>query len=151
MDVRSVNRSQSERFGVYRNTAGGWIAGVCAGIADRLAIKTFWVRIAFVLLATIAHAIPAIILYVLCVLALKPRSVPAGYGAAPYSAGSPGYFADRFYPSAYSTTAPPSAGAPRLTDIASRFAALDARLNHIEAAVMSDELSLRRKFRDLGG
>jgi phage shock protein PspC (stress-responsive transcriptional regulator) len=138
MDVRSVNRSQSERFGVYRNTAGGWIAGVCAGIA-------------FVLLATIAHAIPAIILYVLCVLALKPRSVPAGYGAAPYSAGSPGYFADRFYPSAYSTTAPPSAGAPRLTDIASRFAALDARLNHIEAAVMSDELSLRRKFRDLGG
>jgi hypothetical protein len=38
-----------------------------------------------------------------------------------------------------------------LPEIAARFAALDSRLNMIEAAVMSDELSLRRKFRDLGG
>jgi phage shock protein C len=148
-------RSRSERWGLYRNTKGGWIAGVCAGIADRLEVKPVWVRIVFVLLATISHGILAIILYVVAVALLEPRSVPIGYAAAPYPAGSPGYFADRFYPGAAATGPQPPPYTPpsgqRLADIAARFAALDSRLNNIEAAVMSDELSLRRKFRDLGG
>jgi len=38
-----------------------------------------------------------------------------------------------------------------LGELRTRFTAIDARLSRIEAIVTSDELSLRRKFRDLGG
>jgi hypothetical protein len=38
----------------------------------------------------------------------------------------------------------------RLNELRTRFTAIDARLARIEAVVMSEELSLRRKFRDLG-
>ncbi len=168
MNAGSANPSQ--RLGIYRNTRNGWIAGVCAGIGDRLGIKPIWVRIAFMVVGSIFHAIPAIAIYIVLVLVLEPRSVAPGYQADAYAPAqaSPGYFADRFYrgrggplpqenpPPPYAAPAgvPPGAGRAAgagLPEIAARFAALDSRLNMIEAAVMSDELSLRRKFRDLGG
>jgi hypothetical protein len=46
---------------------------------------------------------------------------------------------------------PTAASGRRVAELKARFARLDARLNNLEAAVMSDELSLRRKFRDIGG
>jgi phage shock protein PspC (stress-responsive transcriptional regulator) len=180
MNANWVNRSQSGRWGIYRNTKCGWIAGVCCGIADRLAVKPIFVRGGFVLLGMVGHGIPIILLYIAGVLLLEPRSVAPGFDGA-FAAGGfgsgptgPGYFADRFYhnqgpedcgprgqgqdckPAARgsaSGAAGPGGPAPgaSLGALGARFAALDVRLNNIEAAVMSDELSLRRKFRDLGG
>jgi hypothetical protein len=49
------------------------------------------------------------------------------------------------------SVAPAAAAGRRVSELKTRFARLDARLNNLEAAVMSDELSLRRKFRDIGG
>jgi phage shock protein C len=139
------------RFGIYRNTKSGWIAGVCAGIADRLAVKPIWIRLVFLILATVTHGFLAIILYVLLVMILEPYSVPSGFAAAPYPADRSGYFADRLYPGNAAAAPPPAAPSGQLGQLAVRFASLDARLNNIEAAVTSDEMSLRRKFRDLGG
>jgi phage shock protein C len=163
MNARLVNDGRlSARFGLYRNTRCGWIAGVCCGIADRLGVKPLWVRLAFIALAAVTHGI-IIILYIVLTVVLQRGSFEPGYAALypanPPGNASPGYFADRLYPnrSAATTNSPPNAppaGPPpgnRLAEAAARFAALDARLNQIEAAVMSDELSLRRKFRDLGG
>jgi phage shock protein C len=151
MDVKSVKRSQSVRFGIYRNTKSGWIAGVCAGIADRLAVKPIWVRLVFLILATVTHGILAVVLYVLMVMILEPYSVPTGFAAAPYPTDRSGYFADRLYPGNTGNAPPAAAPSGQLGQLAARFASLDARLNNIEAAVTSDEMSLRRKFRDLGG
>ncbi len=138
-----------DRRGIYRNTRRGWIAGVCAGIGDFVGVKPIWIRIAFIALICVTHCIPAIILYVALTIILKPRS---GIDAAP-AAWSQGIKPDRLFADRYmfATVPPmPNPGA-RLTTLKTRFTALEARLARIEAAIMSDEISLRRKFRDLGG
>jgi phage shock protein C len=114
------------RLGLYRNVKEGWITGVCAGIADRLSVKPFWVRIAIALITAIGHFIGPAIVYLLLAFLMKPRDEAGG-------------------------ATPAAAAGRRVTELKTRFARLDARLNHLEAAVTSDELSLRRKFRDIGG
>lgn len=136
------------RVGLYRDTSNGWIAGVCAGIAERLTIKPLWVRIAFVVTATADRVAPTVIVYVILMLVLERRTGPV---AAGMPMGSD-FFADRY--TAASVAMPfggASASGAGIGEVSARFAALDARLNRIEAAVMSDDLSLRRKFRELGG
>ncbi len=135
----------SERLNIYRNTQDGWIAGVCAGIADRLAVKPVWVRVAFVLIGLVLHGFIGIILYFVLAFLLKPR---AGATASASPAG-----VQMAYRDFTASMAPPFGATPsgQIAALKSRFAALDARLNAIEAAVMTDELSLRRKFKDLGG
>jgi phage shock protein C len=130
------------RHGLYRNVTDGWITGVCAGIADRLGIKPFWVRIAVALITAIGHFIGPAIVYLLLAFLMKPRdeagaAAPAGVQTA--------------YRDLTDSVAPAAAAGRRVTELKTRFARLDARLNNLEAAVTSDELSLRRKFRDIGG
>jgi len=135
----------SERLNVYRNTQCGWIAGVCAGIGDRLGIKAIWVRIAFLAIGPILHDHwIGIILYVALAFLLQPR---AGVAAAASPAGVQRAYRE-FADTVGSTFTPPPT---RASDLKSRFAAMDDRLNNLEAAAMSDEISLRRQFRDLGG
>jgi phage shock protein C len=138
----------SVRWNVYRNSSRGMIAGVCAGLSDKLGVKTGWIRAAFVVFAVVEHAIPAVIIYLLLALIMRPRGEPIGYvtpdampngGQGPYAWPANGAYAGPF----------PPAGT-RLTELKTRFTALDARLNRIEAIVTSEDLSLRRKFRDLG-
>jgi phage shock protein C len=140
----------SVRWNVYRNTTRGIVAGVCAGLSDRTGFRPWWIRIGFIALAVVFHAIPAVILYLVLAIVMRPRGEPIGYvmpdampGAMPggaYAGPMPGnYAASGFAPG------------PRLTELKTRYTALDARLNRIEAIVTSEELSLRRKFRDLGG
>ncbi len=125
----------SARTGIYRNTECGWIAGVCAGIADRVSINVLWIRLLFVLAATMFHGMLSVVAYFALAFLLKPR---AGVFAAASPAGS-----ERV---ASSFVSPP----PPVQNLQSRFADLERRLNNLEAAVTSDDLSLRRKFRDLG-
>jgi len=152
----------SLRWNIYRNTTRGKIAGVCAGLSDRTGFKVWWIRAGFIVAAVVFHAIPAVLLYLVLALVMRPRDEPIGYvmpdtmpagGWAPagaYAGQSPpgGYPLGAYPPGGF---APGFAPGPRLTEIKTRFTALDARLNRIEAIVTSEELSLRRKFRDLGG
>jgi phage shock protein C len=136
----------SVRWNVYRNPSRGKIAGVCAGLSDRTGIKANWIRLGFILAAvTIFHAIPAVLLYLALALVMRPRTEPIGYVVPD---GMPGYQMASPPPGPTPMGPPPGT---RLNDIRTRFTAIDARLARIEAVVTSEELSLRRKFRDLGG
>jgi phage shock protein C len=124
------------RAGLMRDTGRGIIAGVCAGIAERLGVKPAWVRLAFILLALLWHGAASIALYVILTLVM-----PKGEGSLPERPRSFGAGGWRDTPG----PTPPPVGT-----VAARFAALDARLNRLEAAVTTNEFSLRQKFRDLG-
>jgi len=133
----------SMRTGFYRNTTQGKIAGVCAGIADRVGVKRFWVRAGFVVFAVVTHGF-GIALYLLLAIVMAPREdfyAPAAPGYGGYAAAAP-------MPAGPMPMGPPPAA--RVMDVRTRFTALEARLSRIEAVITSNELSLRRKFRDLG-
>jgi len=131
----------SNRLGLYRNTENGWVAGVCAGIADRLHIKPIWIRGLFVIASLVPHSFVGVLFYFALAFLMQPR---AGATAASSPAG---------VQMAYRDLTASLGPAPRsqVSNLKSRFSALEARLNDLEAAAMSDELSLRRKFKDIGG
>nr|QOL00392.1 hypothetical protein [uncultured organism] len=52
-------------YGLYRDPARGWIAGVAAGLALRFGVNDGVIRIAFVVLALAATPMLALIAYVL--------------------------------------------------------------------------------------
>ncbi len=133
------------RLGIYRNVKAGWITGVSAGIAARIGLKPIWIRIGFVALTIVAqdHFFIPLIIYFALAFFIKPR----GETGAASPAGVQMAFSDL----AESVSAPLGSPGRRVGDLKTRFARLDARLNNLEAAVMSDELSLRRKFKDIGG
>ncbi len=133
----------TNRLGLYKDTKCGWIAGVCAGIGERAGIKLFWVRLAVVLATLATHGFLIIGYFVLAFL-MKPRP-----GAEAQASASGAQMAYRDF--AQTVATPFGAGGRQVSDLKARFSALDARLNGLEAAVLSDELSLRRKFRDIGG
>lgn len=141
----------SMRMNLYRNTTRGKIAGVCAGISDRMGIKSTWVRIAFVAFALLTHGF-GIVLYLLLAIVLQPREEMMTY--APPAPGYGGYAAPGGpLPAGPMPAGPMPMGPPpgaRVMDVKTRFTAIDARLSRIEAVITSNELSLRRKFRDLG-
>ncbi len=142
----------SVRYNLYRNTSRGKIAGVCAGLGDRLGIKPNWIRLGFILAAlSVFHAIPAVLIYLALAIVMRPATAPIGYVVVEEPrrrrrGREPAYDGAQAAPAPIWT--PP---ASRLNELRTRFTAIDARLSRIEAIVTSDELSLRRKFRDLGG
>jgi phage shock protein PspC (stress-responsive transcriptional regulator) len=76
----------SDQFGLYREPARGWIAGVCAGIAEKLQIGCGWVRLAFIVLGLALHGIIALLLYIALAVVMKKRPVMMGEAARPYAA-----------------------------------------------------------------
>ena len=121
-----------DRTRIYRDPARGWIAGVCAGIADHLEIEPILARLIAVL-CLIFFVLPTIVAYVAFAMVLKPR--PPGLFA---SADEESYF--RGLRSDPGST---------LRGIRERFGRLERRLARAEALVTSDEFDLRRRFRDL--
>ncbi|MDQ2801737.1 MAG: envelope stress response membrane protein PspC [Pseudomonadota bacterium] len=119
---------------VYRDTGRGWIAGVCAGIADYLGTEPALVRIAAVL-CLVFFFLPVIVAYLVCAIVLKPRP-PELFATADDEAfwrrlrGDPAH---------------------ALHGLRERFRASDRRFSRMEALVTSDEFELRRGFRDIGG
>jgi phage shock protein C len=57
----------------YRNPTEGWVAGVCAGLADRFAVSTGVIRLAFVVLALGGTPVLAAILYALLAFVMPVR------------------------------------------------------------------------------
>ena len=127
-------RASWDRSRVYRDTARGWIAGVCAGIADYMETDPWLVRVAAVI-CLIFFFVPTVIAYVAFALVLKPKP-PELFATAEEESFWRGMRGD------------PGGTLFRLRE---RFSAVERRLNRAETLVTSDEYDLRRRFRDIGG
>lgn len=117
---------------LYRDTERGWIAGICAGIADYTGLDPALVRVAATVLL-IFFFVPVLIAYGVCAVVLKPK--PSALFA---STEEETFWRD--------VRTEPGAALHGLT---ARFRALNKRLSRMETLVTSDEFDLRRRFRDL--
>lgn len=62
------------RTGIYRSRSGA-ILGVCKGLAEHFDFSVFWTRVIAVILLFVAGFLPAIGLYLLAALLMKPEPV----------------------------------------------------------------------------
>jgi phage shock protein C len=125
--------SSSTRHRLWRDTDRGILAGVCAGIADYIGIEPIVMRIVAVL-GLVFFFPPTIVAYIILALVLRPKP-PALYANPDEEAFWRGV-----------GTAP----ADTLHSLKRKFADLEARLGQMEGQVVSGDLELHRKFRDLG-
>lgn len=117
---------------LYRNPRRGWIAGVCAGIADYFGVSAGLVRLLTVI-SLIAFTLPTFAAYVIAALVLERR--PENLQASREE--------EAFW---RSVRLEPSRTAHDLTR---KFQDMERRLRAAEAKVTSSEFKLRRQFRDL--
>ena len=117
---------------LYRNPKRGWIAGVCAGIADYVGVTPLAVRLVFVF-GLVFFTVPAVLGYVVAGILLRRRPVDLYRDRED----------ERFWARA---RVEPKATA---SDLAARIRALDERLRAAEAYVTSRAFRLRRQFDDL--
>ena len=117
---------------LYRNPRRGWVAGVCAGIADYFGLSAGLVRLLTVVLL-IAFTLPTLFAYVIAALVLERR--PEAMQASREE--------EAFW---RSVRLEPSRTA---RDLARKFQDMERRLRAAEAKVTSSEFKLRRQFRDL--
>ena len=130
---RAASPSGFDPGRLYRDTERGWIAGVCAGIADYMGVEPLPVRLAAIL-CLIFFFVPALVGYIAFAIVLKRRPV-AGFDSAEQEALWRGL---RNEPAGV------------LHGLGPRLRGLDGRLRRMETLVTSDEFELRRGFRDLG-
>ncbi len=128
-----MNLGWQSRFPLARDPANAWLAGVCAGIADYFGVERVAVRIAAVA-GLIFFTLPTLAIYVALAILLPPR--PPRQFASP---------AQEDFWRGVGTE-------PRRTVAAlrQRYRELEYRLQRLERAVTSEEVTLRRRFRDLG-
>jgi phage shock protein C len=117
-----------------RHPRDGWIAGVCAGLAEFFDWNAKLIRVVFVAAFIISGFFPVGVIYlVLWYLMDEAEATPArstvgaAEGATPFRA-------------------PPTAD-----EVKARFSRLEERLRNMEACVTSDEFELRRELRKLEG
>ena len=67
-------RIHSHRNGIYRSR-NGIILGVCKGLAEHFDFSVFWTRIIGLIFLFVAGILPAIGLYLLAALLMKPEPV----------------------------------------------------------------------------
>ena len=65
---------RSRRNGIYRSR-NGMILGVCKGLADHFDFSVFWARVISLIFLFVAGILPAIGLYLLAALLMKPEPV----------------------------------------------------------------------------
>ncbi len=123
----------ADRWRVWRDPDHGWVAGVCAGIADHLGIAPALVRAAAAV-GLIAFTLPTVVAYVALALALRPK--PPELFADP---AQEAFWRDLRTDPVHS-----------LAVLRDRLRGLDRRLARAETLVASEEFELRRGFRDLG-
>lgn len=110
---------------IRRYPASGWVAGVCAGIADYFGWSVKLIRVLVILAFVFSGFFPVGAVYLALWFLMDPAD-----GSVPERAPS---------------------GAPSMTvsDAKLRFEKLERRLQQIEACVTQEELDLRRQFRKL--
>ncbi|MGH7118447.1 MAG: envelope stress response membrane protein PspC [Acetobacteraceae bacterium] len=118
---------------LYRDREHAWLGGVCAGIARYLGVSRIAVRLAAVL-ALIFFALPTLTAYIALAIVLpaEPARVFASAAEEDFWRGI--------------------AREPRQTASAlrQRYRELEYRLRRLERAATSEDITLRRRFRDLG-
>jgi phage shock protein C len=117
------------RRGLYRSRNGA-IFGVCRGIAEHFDFSVFWVRVIAVALFIFTGLWPAVGLYLLAALIMKPAP------AIPISSEDEREFYERFGSSRRAA----AQGLKR------RFDRLDERLRRMEDIVTSKEYDWERRF-----
>ena len=117
---------------LYRDPRRGWIAGVCAGLADYFGLGPGFVRVLTVLSAMF-FTIPTVLAYLVAAAAL-PRRPEQLYASSEE---------ERFW---RGVRLEPSRTA---RDLARKFQELERRLRQAEARVTSSAFKLRREFEDL--
>ena len=117
---------------LYRNPKRGWVAGVCAGLADYFGVGTCLVRV-LVLVSLMLFTVPTFIAYLIAAMVLERR--PEAMQASREE--------EAFW---RSVRLEPSRTA---RDLARKFQDMERRLRAAEAKVTSSEYKLRRQFRDL--
>ncbi len=66
--------TRSQRNGIYRSRSG-LILGVCKGLAEHFDFSVFWTRVIALIFLFVAGILPAIGLYLLAALLMKPKPV----------------------------------------------------------------------------
>lgn len=117
---------------LYRNPRRGWIAGVCAGLADYFGITRTVVRV-LTLICLVAFTLPTLVAYLIAAVVLERRP-DAMRGTREEEA---------FW---RSVRLEPSRTA---RDLARKFQDMERRLRAAEAKVTSSDYKLRQQFRDL--
>jgi len=127
-------RSEPSWRRLYRNPRRGWIAGVCAGLADYFGLTRTVVRV-LTLICLVAFTLPTLVAYLIAAVVLERRP-EAMYGTREEEA---------FW---RSVRLEPSRTA---RDLARKFQDMERRLRAAEAKVTSSDYKLRQQFRDLEG
>jgi phage shock protein C len=110
------------RRGIYRSRHGA-IFGVCRGVAEHFDFSVFWVRTIAVILLVFSGIGPALIVYLLAALIMKPAP------AIPLSSADEQEFYDRYTSSRHE-------GAQRLKR---RYENLEQRIRRMEDVVTTRE------------
>jgi phage shock protein C len=121
---------KTDRRGIYRSRTGA-IFGVCRGLAEHFDFSVFWVRFLAVALLIFSGLWPAMILYILAALIMKPEP------ALPISSPDEHHFYDVYASSRHEA-------AQRLRR---RYDGLEKRIRRMEDVVTSREYDWERRLR----
>ena len=69
-----TKHTRSHRNGIYRSRSG-LILGVCKGLAEHFDFSVFWTRVIVLIFLFVAGILPALGLYLLAALLMKPEPV----------------------------------------------------------------------------
>ncbi|MEW6168149.1 MAG: PspC domain-containing protein [Pseudomonadota bacterium] len=154
MNVRSRVREEIGLFQRMRRQPGrGWIAGVCAGLAEFLDWNVKLIRLLFAAGFVFGGFFPAGVIYLVLWYLMEPDygdgRVPPGWRGYPrrhwhaYRGAADGIDEpdDSDGPERYRPASP--------TELKVRFARLEERLRSMEACVTSGDFELRRELRKL--
>ena len=138
--LRTGFLSEMRRF-----PSDGWIAGVCAGIADYFNWKVRLVRLVAFLLLIFTGFWPSVIVYCVLWYVMDEGSLQDPY--RPNYRRPPPQSDVPHSPAPAGTT--PTSGGAGMSDLKARFAKLEERLGNMEECVTSKDFELRRELRRL--
>jgi phage shock protein C len=118
------------RKGIYRSRQGA-IFGVCRGLAEHFDFSVLWVRLIALVALILSGLWPAMTLYILAALVMKPQPV------MPISSPEEQHFYDRYTASRHDA----AEGLKR------RYQDLDDRIRRMEDVVTSREYDWERRLR----
>jgi phage shock protein C len=126
----------------------GWIAGVCAGIADYFGWKVQLVRLVAVLLLIFTAFWLVFIVYCVLWYVMDPGSM-SDPNRPSYRNPPPDPMASRFSGGATSTSGTGTRSSANMSELKARFAKLEERLRNMEECVTSKDFELRRELKRL--
>lgn len=138
MSIRDRVREGTFFERLRRYPQRGWVAGVCAGLAEFFDWNVKLLRVLFVAGLIVSGFFPIGVIYLILWYLMEPADGEV----------RPTPDVDTHRARSYRSHA--ETGAPT-TDVKARFTRLEERLRNMEACVTSDEFELRRELKKLEG